>query len=99
MAEAVELKIQYVLKRKRHDGVLIENEIATIIYVLGRVPSVKAERARGSPVEAETDDLRIVKTGNASEPRDQIEATWDAGVDCLDFVHVRQESSAVRLVK
>ncbi len=99
MAETIKLQVHYILKGKRHDGVPVENEITAIIHLFRRIPGVKAERTRRSPVQTEAHDLSIVKTWDTSKPCDQIAATRDAGVDCFGFVHIGQESSPTQLVK
>ena len=93
MAEALELKIHHVFKSKCDDSVLVENAVAAIIYLSRRVPGVNGEHARGSTMQTKAHDLRVVKIWNVTEPFEEIGAAWDAGVDCLDFVHVPQKNN------
>ena len=99
MAKAIKLKVEYVLKHKGHDRMFVENEIAAIVHLLCRVPSVNAELTRGSSVQTQAHNFRVVEARDVSEPGDQIGATRDAGVDCLDVGYVLQTSNPVRLVK
>jgi hypothetical protein len=93
MAEALELKIHDIFEGKCDDCVLVENAVAAIVYLSRRVPGVNGKHARSSTMQAKAHDLRIVKIWNVTEPFEEIGAAWDAGVNCLDFVHVPQKSN------
>ncbi len=99
MAEAIELKVDDIFEGKGNDGVLIKDETAAIIRLIGDVPGMNNQHARGSAAQAKTHDFRIVKIWYLTEPRDEIGATGDAGVDCLGFVHVPQKSDPAWPVK
>ena len=92
MAEAIQLKVNDIFEREGYDGVLIKHETAAIIGLGGDVPGMNDQHAWGSAAQAKTHDFRIVKIWYLTEPRDEIGATGDAGVDCLGFVHVPQKS-------
>ena len=99
MAEAIELKIDDIFEGKGNDRVLIEHETAAIICLGGDIPGMNDQHARGSAAQAKAHDFRIVKIWYLTEPRDEIGATRDAGVNCLGFVHVAQETNPAWLVK
>jgi hypothetical protein len=99
MAEAIQLKVNDIFEGKGYDGVLIKDEAAAIIRRVGYVPGMNDEHARGATAQAKAHDFRIVKIWNLTEPRDEIGATRDAGVDCLGFVHDPQENDPAWLVK
>jgi hypothetical protein len=99
MAEAIQLKVNDIFEGKCNDGVLIKYASATTIRLVGPVPGMNDEHARGATAQTKAHDLRIVKIWNLTEPRDEIGATRDAGVDCLGFVHVTQENDPAWLVK
>ncbi len=46
-----------------------------------------------------THDFRIMKIWYLTEPRNEIRATGDAGVNCLGFVHVPQKNNPAWPVK
>jgi hypothetical protein len=93
MAEAPKLKVHDIFEGKCDDGVPIKYPVAATIHLVRPVPGVNGEHARRSPMQTEAHDLRIVKAWNVTEPLEEIGAARDAGVDCLDFVHVPQESN------
>ncbi len=99
MAEAIQLKVNDIFERKRNDGMFIKHPPAAIIHLVGDIPGMNDEHARGSTSQTEAYDLRIVKIWNLTEPCDEIGAAGDAGVDCLGFVHVPQENNPPWLVK
>ncbi len=68
VAETFELNIQNVFKYKRHDSVFLQNEVATVIHLVRHIPSVDTKCTLGSPAQAETYNLCIVKARDASEP-------------------------------
>ncbi|MGD0850837.1 hypothetical protein [Bradyrhizobium sp.] len=99
MAEAIQLKVDDIFERKGNDGVLIKYPVAAMTHLVRLVPGMNDEHARGPTAQIKAHDLRTMKTWNLTEPRDEIGAARDAGVDCLDFVHVPQENNPACLVK
>ena len=99
MAEAIQLKVDDIFEGKGNDGVLIKEQSAAIIRLVCDVPGMNDEHAWGSTAQTKAHDLRIVKIWNLTEPRDEIGATRDTGVDCLGFVHIPQKSDPAWLVK
>jgi hypothetical protein len=99
MAEATQLKIDDIFEGKGNDGVLIEDACAAMIRLVRSVPGMNDEHARGSTAQTKAYDLRIVKIWNLTQPRDEIGASGDAGVDCLGFVHAPQENNPAWPVK
>ncbi len=99
MAEAIQLKVDDVFESKGNDGVLIEDEAAAIIRLGGNIPGMNNQHAGGSASQAKTHDFRIVKIWYLTEPRDEIGATGDAGVNCLGLVHIAQKSDPAWPVK
>ena len=87
MAETVKLKIEYLFKDERYDGVPIKNEISACVHLVSRIPEVDAKPARATPVQVEIYYLGIVKGGRASEPSEQFGTAGDIGVDGFDFIH------------
>ncbi len=99
MAEAIELKVNNIFEGEGNDGVLIEDEAAAIIRLGGDVPGMNDQHAWGPTAQTKTHDFRIVKIWYLTEPRDEIGATGDAGVNCLGLVHIAQKSDPAWLVK
>jgi hypothetical protein len=99
MAEAIQLKVNDIFEGKSNDRVLIKDASAAAIRLVRPVPGMNDEHARGSTAQAKAHDLRIVKIWNLTEPRDEIGAPGNAGVNCLSFVHGPQESNPAWLVK
>ena len=99
MAEAIQLKVDDIFEGKGNDRVLIEHETAAIIRLGGDIPGMNDQHARGSAAQAKAHDVRIVKIRYLAEPRDEIGATRDAGVNCLGFVHAAQENNPAWPVK
>ena len=99
MAEAIQLKVDDIFEGKGNDGVLVKDEAAAIIRLVSEVPGMNDEHARRSTAQTKAHDFRIVKIWNLTEPRDEIGATRDTGVNCLGFVHVPQETNPAWLVK
>jgi hypothetical protein len=99
MAEALQLKVHDIFEGKGDDGVPVTYQVAATIHLIGAVPGVNAEHARGSTAQIKAHDLCIVKIWNVTEPRKKIGAARDAGIDCLDFVHAAQKNDPAWLVK
>ena len=99
MAEAIQLKVDDIFEGNGNDSVLIKYASAAIIRLVGPVPCMNDEHARGSTAQTKAHDFRIVKIWNLTEPCDEIGATRDTGVNCLGFVHVAQETNPAWLVK
>ena len=99
MTKTIQLKVENILESECNDGVSVEHEVASIIHLLGHVPRVGAQTTRGSAVQMEADDLRVVKAWDATKPRYEVGATRDFSGERLCFIHVFSEGDAGRPVK
>ena len=99
MAEAIELKVHDFLKGKFHDRMFIQNIISRFVCFGCIVPRVHKHAAWGSPMQAETYDLRVVETRNATEPREQFATARNSSVDCISIFHATNERGFCGLVK